>query len=379
VGLPIWCFLLCISRHNPDIVFFMKLIAALISLFLIIPAYAEPVLPQGFSLKPFAYIPNVRTMAGAPELGVIFAGTRDSSIYAVIDKNQDAQAEDVRLLHSDLNVPNGLAWKDGYLYVTEQHRLTRYNVGDKLPEKWPEPEVLYDGLPDKRWHGWRYSTFGPDGALYVSVGAPCNICWPRNLEGTILRFDPQTWMPTIFARGVRNSVGLDFNPITNELFFTDNGADNMGDDIPPDELNHAPRAGLHFGYPYFGGGQSRTSDFTEETPPFNQRPVQTYQAHVAPLGIEFYTGGRFPDHYKNGLFVNQHGSWNRSIPVGYRVSFHPVDAQGNIGKEEDFLSGFLSHDRHVSARPVDLEEWADGRMLISDDYEGIIYLLDYQE
>jgi len=351
-----------------------------LALFASLPSQAGGLnLPEGFSLRTFAHVPGARSLVGVPELGAIFVGTRDSALYVILDTDQNAQADKVKRLSNDLKVPNGLAWKDGFLYVAEQHRLVRFAIGNQIPDQLPPPEVLYTDFPDKRWHGWRYATFGPDGGLYVSIGVPCNICQPKSIEGTILRFEPDTWVPVVFAQGIRNSVGLAFDPISKDLFFTDNGADNMGDDVPPDELNRAPVGGLHFGYPYFGGGQTRTTEFLERTLPANRPPVHGFQAHVAPLGLEFYQGKRFPERYQNGVFVAQHGSWNRSTPVGYQVSFHPFDERGNLGAQEAFLTGWLSLEDHaVTGRPVDLEEWADGRLLISDDYEGVVYILDYQ-
>ena len=348
--------------------------------FFISPTWAEITLPKGFSLTTFAHVPDARSMAPAPELGVIFVGTRSNAIYAIHDKNRDGKAESVQRLQNNLNVPNGIAWKNGYLYVAEQHRLIRFHVGDSFPNKWPYPEILYSNFPDKSWHGWRYAAFGPDGGLYVSIGAPCNICSLRTIEGTIIRFEPQTWVPTVFAKGIRNSVGFDFDPINGNMIFTDNGADNMGDDIPADELNRAQIGGLHFGYPYYGGGNSRTREFKNEPIPLNRQPIHNFQAHVAPLGVRFYTGNRFPERYKNGVFVAQHGSWNRTKPVGYQISFLPFDHRGSaIIKEEAFLTGWLAENGDVSGRPVDLANWADGRLLISDDAADKIYILDYQE
>lgn len=337
-------------------------------------ARADITLPEGFRLNLFAEVPNARSMAVAPEQGVIFVGTRGHAVYAVWDKNLDGKAESVTRILSNLNVPNGLAWKDGYLYIAEQHQLVRYKFGE-----WKKPEVLYSDLPNKRWHGWRYAAFGPDGGLYVSIGAPCNICELAGLEGTIIRFEPQTWVPVIFAHGIRNSVGFDFDPINNDLIFTDNGADNMGDDIPADELNRAQLGGLHFGYPYYGGGQARTRDFLDQKIPPNRPPIHSFQAHVAPLGVHFYEGNRFPERYKEGVFVAQHGSWNRSVPVGYQISFLPFDERGKIVKEENFITGWLETDGDVTGRPVDIKTWADGRLLISDDSADAIYIVDYHK
>ena len=213
----------------------------------------------------------------------------------------------------------------------------------------------------------------------MAVGAPCNVCAVAGLEGTIQRFDPETWQPETYAAGVRNSVGLAFHPETGDLFFTDNGADMMGDDTPPDELNHAPIAGLHFGYPYFGGGKDRTFDFRNATPPNDARsPVIAFNAHVAALGIEFYRGTMFPKEYRTDAFVAQHGSWNRSVPDGYRIMRIRFDEKGlPIGKEI-FADGFLSEGRKLG-RPVDLETLPDGSLLISDDHTGAVYRITYRQ
>ncbi len=345
----------------------------LLFFFALSPADAEVTLPEGFVLKEFAKVPGARSMAPAPEKGIIFVGTRDESVYAVYDQNQDGKAETVKRILTNQNVPNGLAWKNDHLYVAEQHRLVRYKFGN-----WKNPEILYDDFPNKRWHGWRYAAFGPDGGLYVSIGAPCNICSLKGIEGTIVRFEPGTWVPVVFAHGVRNSVGFTFDPFNGDLIFTDNGADNMGDDVPPDELNRAQLGGLHFGYPYYGGGQARTREFQNSKLPDNRPPLYNFQAHVAPLGVHFYKGTRFPERYKNGVFVAQHGSWNRSIPVGYQISFLPFDHQGKVLNEENFVKGWLETVGDVTGRPVDIKTWADGRLLISDDAADLIYIVDYQ-
>ncbi|SCA55688.1 NHL repeat (fragment) [Candidatus Terasakiella magnetica] len=358
----------------------MKHLIFILSFFVFITkAHADITLPAGFSLTIFAEIPGARSLAPAPELGVLFVGSRGRSLYAILDQDQNGQAESTRLLSDNLKVPNGLAWKNGYLYVAEQHRLVRFKVGRHLPTQWPEPEILYENFPDKRWHGWRYAKFGPDGGLYVSIGAPCNICALKGLEGTIVRFETDSWVPVIFAKGVRNSVGFDFDPHNGDLIFTDNGADHMGDDVPPDELNRAQIGGLHFGYPYYGGGLARTDEFKNHRLPANRPPLHKFQAHVAPLGVHFYQAKRFPKRYQNGVFVAQHGSWNRRDPVGYQISFLPFDEKLQVLREENFLTGWLGKNGDVTGRPVDITQWADGRMLISDDARGRVYSVDYQE
>lgn len=344
------------------------------------PVFADMDMAPGFVLKKFASVPGARSLAVASELGAIFVGTRSNSIYAILDENKDGKADSVRLLSDKLNVPNGVAWKEGALYVAEQHRLTRYVIGNKLPHVWPEPEILYDGFPNKRWHGWRYMAFGPDGGLYVSIGAPCNVCMPSGYEGTILRFEPDIWIPVVFAKGIRNSVGFDFDLINGDMLFSDNGADHMGDDLPSDELNRAPLGGLHFGFPYFGGGSARTKDFKDLSVDLPHRsPAWEFQAHVAPLGVHLYRGDRFPKPYKDGVFVALHGSWNRTEPVGYQISFLAFDKKGVIKTEIPFIKGWLERDGEVLARPVDMAEWNDGQLLISDDEGDAVYIVDYHQ
>jgi glucose/arabinose dehydrogenase len=239
------------------------------------------------------------------------------------------------------------------------------------------PRVLFDGLPDKGWHGWRYAAFGRDGMLYVSVGAPCNVCSTQGLEGTIIRLDPAGGKPEVFARGVRNSVGMDFQPATGELYFTDNGADNMGDDVPPDELNHAPRAGLHFGFPYYGGGDAATSFLVGTRPPQPARmPVVRFGAHVAALGIHFYRGSMLPEEYRGDALVAHHGSWNRTVPDGYRIARVRFDDDGRATAWEPFAEGWLEGGA-AWGRPVDVKELGDGSVLVSDDRAGVLYRITY--
>ncbi len=334
-------------------------------------------LPDGFSIDVWARVPGARSLAVASETGTVFVGTRDERVFAVVDRDRDGTADDAFQIASGLKVPNGVAWRDGHLYIAEQHRLIRLPVGDLPPPGRLTGEVLFDGLPDRRWHGWRYAAFGPDGHLHLAVGAACNVCALVGHEGSILRFDPVTWTPEVFATGIRNSVGLDFHPTTGDLFFTDNGADWMGDDVPNDELNHAPEAGLHFGFPYFGGGVHRTDDFADQTPPAGTRaPVIAFNAHVAALGIRFYTGDRFPADYVNDAFVAQHGSWNRSEPDGYRVMRIRFDATGKPLSREVFADGWLI-DGEAWGRPVDVAQLWDGTLLVSDDASGTIYRIDY--
>jgi glucose/arabinose dehydrogenase len=335
-------------------------------------------LPPGFAIELFARVPGARSLAPAPELGLLFVGSRGDAIHAV-ELRPDGRAGAVRTALGGLNVPNGIAWRDGFLYVAEQHRLVRFRIrGPADLGAAAEPEVLYDRLPDKRWHGWRYAGFGPDGRLYVAVGAPCNVCRVSGLEGTIVRFAPEGGPPEVYARGVRNSVGLDFHPRTGELYFTDNGADFMGDDEPPDELNHAPQPGLHFGFPYFGGGRSRTAEFRDEPPPGpTVPPAVAFGAHVAALGLHFYRGARFPAEYRTDAFVAQHGSWNRTVPDGYRVVRVRMTPDGRALGHEPFAEGWLMPDGRRWGRPVDIKELPDGSLLVSDDHAGAVWRISY--
>ncbi len=350
-------------------------------------------LPPGFSIETYARIDGARSMAVVESLKTVFVGTRGSKVYAVLDADRDFKADRVITVLSGLKVPNGIAWKDGYLYVAEQHRIVRFKATDLSTLQRAKAEVLYANLPDDAWHGWRYTRFGPDGRLYISVGAPCNICRVKGYEGTIVRLRPTGGAPEIYASGVRNSVGFDFQPATGEMYFTDNGADNMGDDSPPDELNHAPKQGLWFGYPYFGGGSDRTPQFRGQKLPHTPTvPVIKFGAHVASLGIHFYRGGQFPAEYKNDAFVVQRGSWNRSVPDGYRLMRIRFDKKTHkaIGKEI-FAQGWLNSKGNPGGNPggntsgdfwgriVDVKELGDGSLLVSDNHADAVYRITYRQ
>jgi glucose/arabinose dehydrogenase len=328
-------------------------------------------LPSGFSIAVFANAPGARSIAVSQELKVVFVGSRDHAIYAIPFEN--AKAGKTVVLKSGLRVPHGVAWRDGYLYVGEQHRISRYR-GDTLEElARARPQTIFDDLTDVSWHGRRDLTFGPKGKLYVAAGSPCNICMPKGNQGVIIRMNPDGSNPVVFARGIRNSVGMDFQPKSGVLFFTDNGADQMGDDVPPEELNRAHKAGLHFGFPYFGGGDARTAEFMDANPPAGAlQPEQTFAAHVAPLGLHFYRGEMFPGDMKGDAFVAHHGSWNRTVPDGYRVARVVFDENGRARSSQPFAEGWLSW-----GRPADVSELPDGSLLVSDDRQGVIYRISY--
>ena len=339
--------------------------------------------PPGYAIEHFAQVPRARTLVPVPELGVIFVGQRGPQVHAIVDADQDMRPEKVVRIFDDLNVANGIDWKDGWLYIAEQHRISRWRARSLKELMSAQPEVLYDKLPDDPWHGWRYARFGPDGMLYVAIGAPCNICSLNGIEGSIIRLAPPGTRgpkaPEIFAYGVRNSVGFDFQPGSGDLFFTDNGADNMGDDVPPDEFNHAPRKGLWFGFPWFGGGTARTDEFADKSLPRpHTPPVVRFGAHVAALGISFYRGTMFPKDAVGDAFVAHHGSWNRTVPDGYRVARVRVDKKSGAAQSwEPFVTGFLRPDGSKWGRPVDVKELPDGSMLVSDDFRGAVYRITY--
>ncbi|MGE0448807.1 MAG: sorbosone dehydrogenase family protein [Vicinamibacterales bacterium] len=340
-------------------------------------------LPAGFTATVYAErVPGARSMALAPD-GTLFVGTRRGTVYAIQNRDGDHTADSVIELTTGLRTPNGVAFKDGSLYVAELNRIVRFD--DVLGAiksgntRGLTPKIVLDGLPSETAHGWKYLSFGPDGYLYYQIGAPCNICDRGDPFAAIWRVKPDGSGNEIVARGVRNSVGQAWHPETHELWFTDNGRDLLGDDKPNDELNRAPRSGLHFGYPYCHEGEIPDPEFGEGHPCSSyQGPAQKLGPHVAALGLEFYTGGMFPPEYKNRLFIAQHGSWNRTAqagPIGYRIMTATIEG-GRVVKYELFADGFLQG-RLAWGRPVDLLQTPDGALLVSDDTAGAIYRIAY--
>jgi len=335
-------------------------------------------LPPGFSIEVYAdIIPGAREMTRGPP-GVVFVGTRgEGKVYAVLDTNQDQNADRILTIASGLNSPNGVAYRNDSLYVAEVSRILRFDRISEEMENPSPPAIVRDDLPADQHHGWKFIAFGPGGRLYIPVGAPCNVCEgtdPRH--ATILSMNPDGSDLSIYARGVRNTVGFDWDPVTGDLWFTDNGRDLMGEDLPPDELNHAPVPGMHFGFPFCHGAGIPDPEFSQEgdctgyTPPAENLP-----AHVASLGIRFYTGAMFPEEYRNQIFIAEHGSWNRIVPTGYRISLVRLN-NGTPVSYEVFAEGWLEG-RAVSGRPVDLLVMPDGALLVSDDYAGKIYRIAY--
>lgn len=333
----------------------------------------------GFSMSVFAVVPGARSICLGTE-GTVFVGNlAKDKVYAVMDEDGDGYGERVYVVDSGLNMPNGVAFREGSLYVAEVSRILRYNQIESSLADPPEPEVVFDRLPSKKHHGWRFIGFGPDGKLYVSVGAPCNVCIPADpVYATIARMNPDGSGFEIFARGIRNSVGFDWDPRTRDLWFTDNGRDLMGDDLPNCELNHAPVKGMHFGFPYchqgdipdpvFGAGKN-CSAYTA--------PAALMGPHVAPLGIRFYTGSSFPPEFARRAFIALHGSWNRTKKIGYKVMMADI-YDNKVTGYTDFAAGWLRANGDVLGRPVDMAVRPDGSLLISDDKQGVIYRVRYE-
>jgi glucose/arabinose dehydrogenase len=336
-------------------------------------------LPPGFSIAVYAEgVENARQMARGPR-GTIFVGSRGAGkLWALTDVDGDQRAETVRLIDKDLDKPSGLEFRDAALYVGAVDRILRYDdIEDHLDQP-PEPVLVTDALPDKAHHGWKYLRIGPDDKLYIPVGVPCNVCDEEGF-GEIRRMNFDGSGMETYAKGLRNSVGLAFHPENGQLWFTGNGADRMGDDLPADELNHAPQAGMHFGFPYCHQGDLLDEKFGKgKTCEDYTPPVAKLNAHGAPLGLVFYTGGMFPDEYTNRLFITQHGSWNRSTKIGYRVLVLDVLPDGKVLSKKIFASGWLQNERSWG-RPNDVLVMPDGALLVSDDKANVIYRISYTQ
>jgi len=350
-------------------------------------AYAAPslegiTLPPGFQIEVWTdQVPFAREMAFGPK-GTVFVGSMRfgaapaDKVYAVRTVNGKRT---VTTLLSGLNNPNGVAVRNGSLYVGEVNRITRYDDIESHLDKPPKPVVITH-LPTEQHHGWRYIAFGPDDKLYVAIGAPCNVC-DKDAEGyaRILRMDPDGKNRETIAHGVRNSVGFAWQPGSKKLWFTDNGRDLLGDNVPDCELNRLDTVGAHYGFPFCHAGEVVDPEFgklgscAQAVP-----PAQKLGPHVAPLGIRFYTGSQFPAAYQNTAFIAQHGSWNRSTPIGYRIMQVKLDGD-RVTSYEPFLTGWLKPDGKVTGRPVDLQLMQDGSMLVSDDQEGAIYRISYKK
>ena len=351
-------------------------------------------LPDGFKIELYALVPDARDMAMAPQGTVLFVGTRKDKVWVVSDRDRDGVADEVKDFAPSVqfDVPNGMQFSDdGFLFIAERNQIRMFPAAEFFYEGpdvvavdvvakgqlIPEGEESYN-------HTARVIDIGPDGKLYVSLGQPYNVSPPEKQAlytetgiGSIIRMDRDGSNREVYTYGVRNSVGHDFHPVTGELWWTDNQVDGMGDDIPPGELNRQTEAGQHFGFPWYGGGMTRTNEYMDDTPPEGiVHPAVETTAHCADLGMVFYTGSQFPERYQNAIFSAQHGSWNRTEPCGARVMVTFIDADGNATMEP-FAEGWLNANKEYDGRPMSVEVMKDGSLLVSDDFAGAIYKISY--
>ena len=334
-------------------------------------------LPNGFHVSVYASgIKGARSMAWGSK-GTLFIGTLEAGNFYAVTKNKK-----VITLGTKRNMPNGVAFKDGALYLTEANQVLRYDHIEDHLNPLPKPVVINDHYPGNLHHGWKFTAFGPDGLLYIPIGAPCDSCEISDPFGSITRIDVKKKNQgendkEIIARGIRNTVGFDWHPLTHELWFTDNGRDMMGEDLPSDELNHLSKPGQNFGFPYCHQGDTldpilgKGKNCKDYTP-----PELKLGAHVASLGMRFYTGKQFPKAYQNQIFIAEHGSWNRSKKSGYRVVSVKLDETGHVKNQEVFLEGFMQDEKYWG-RPVDVINAPDGSLLVSDDEAGAVYQISY--
>jgi len=352
-------------------------------------------LPSGFKIDLYAIVPDARHMAVGPQGIAVFVGTRKSDAWVVTDRNKDRVADEVKRFAQslDLTIPNGPCFsKDGFLFIAEQNRVLMYPAAEFFYESpdvvavpivpqgklIPEDEESYN-------HTARVCRVGPDDKLYITLGQPFNVPPPEKADlyekygiGGIIRMNRDGSQREVYTYGVRNSVGMDFNPANGELWFTDNQVDGMGDDIPPGEINRQTAFGQHFGAPWYGGGSVRTNEYKNSEPPADiVFPVVETDAHAADLGMTFYSGKMFPAKYRGGIFSAQHGSWNRTTPVGARVMFTAVNEDGTVGETTVFADGWLNENGEYLGRPVDVAQLPDGSIIVSDDLVGAVYRISY--
>jgi glucose/arabinose dehydrogenase len=332
-------------------------------------------LPEGFKIEVYASgIANARSLQ-LGDKGTVFVGNRQlDKVYAIVDRNGQREA---KVIASGLDRPNGLAFHNGTLYITEGTKVSKLdNIEDNL-DNLPPLVVAYDDLPNHQSHGWRYTAIGPDRKLYINVGAPCNICIPPEENAQIRRINLDGSGVEVVARGVRNSVGFDWHPVTKELYFTDNGRDWLSEDLPEDELNRVTEVGQHFGFPYCHQGT-----FTDREVGWGRscdefvKPVALLGPHTAALGMRFYTGRMFPAAYRHAIFIARHGSWNKTQKIGGDVVVAKLDEDGTVKSIEPFLTGFIQNNAYIG-RPVDVQVMKDGSLLVSDDYAGAVYRVTY--
>jgi glucose/arabinose dehydrogenase len=353
-------------------------------------------MPAGFKIGLYAIVPDARHMAVGPQGIVTIVGTRKTKVWSVTDRDKDRVADEVKDFAPsiDFTIPNGPCFsKDGMLYIAERNRVLVFPAAEFFYES---PDVAaFKVVPEGKLipkseesynHTARVCTVGPDGKLYITLGQPFNVPPKEKMDlynewglGGIIRLNTDGTGREVYTRGVRNSVGLDFNPANGELWFTDNQVDGMGDDIPPGELNRQTQAGQNFGFPWYGGGSVRTNEYKDSEPPADVvMPAVEMVAHAADLGMTFYTGTQFPSKYRGGIFSAQHGSWNRTVPVGARVMFTPINEDGSAGESVPFAEGWKTENGEYLGRPVDVVQLPDGSIIVSDDLVGAIYRIWYE-
>jgi glucose/arabinose dehydrogenase len=361
----------------------MRVLFALLLALVVAPARAAPsldklVLPAGFHVTLYSdQVPQARELALGAR-GTVFVGSMDAGkVYALTDADHDGRAEKVRVVASGLQLPVGVAFHKGDLYVSAVSRIVVLRDIENHLDDPPAPAVVYDKFPTETHHGWKFIAFGPDGKLYVPIGAPCNLCDKGKAYAKLTRMNPDGTGLEDVAYGIRNTVGFDWQPTTGKLWFTDNGRDLLGDDVPGDELNRLDRVGEHFGYPYCHQGNLADPQFGAGHPCKDYvPPALTLGAHVAALGMRFYTGKQFPARYRGAIFVAEHGSWNRTRKSGYRVM--TVRLQGDRAvSHEPFITGFKQGEQ-VWGRPADVQPLPDGSLLVSDDLAGAVYRVTYR-
>jgi glucose/arabinose dehydrogenase len=377
-----------VAKHTLKIIFSLVLGVAFAAQAKIIPqkepklALDKITLPPGFKISLFAVAPGARELAVSPS-GTVFVGTqggfgKGGNVYRIKVAKDGEKAESVEVLSDEFDSPNGVAFKDGKLYVADISAITEISDPEAQIGKTLKTRILAQSFPKDKHHGWKFIRFGPDGKLYVPVGAPCNICDPKTDYARIFRLDVNGKDKEEVAQGIRNTVGFDWHPTSKELWFTDNGRDWMGDDTPPDEINRVTKIGQNFGFPYCHGKNIPDKEFTGKNCGKDFTPPEfELRAHVASLGMRFYTGEQFPIEYKHQIFYAEHGSWNRAKPQGYRVAVATL--KGNeVVKVEGFAEGWLQNGNDWG-RPVDIEMYKDGSLLVSDDKAGVIYRISYSK
>ena len=331
--------------------------------------------PKGFKIEVYASgIANARSLR-LGDKGTVFLSTRLlDKVYAVVERNGKREA---KVIASGMDRPNGLAFHNGTLYIAEGTKISKLEKIEDNLDNPPQPVVIYDDLPNQQTHGWRFIAIGPDNKLYINVGAPCNICIPPEENAQIRRINLDGSGAEVFARGVRNSVGFDWHPVTKEFYFTDNGRDWLSEDLPEDELNRATKVGQHFGFPYCHQGT-----FTDREVGWGRscdefvKPVALLGPHSAALGMRFYMGRMFPAAYQNVIFIARHGSWNRTKKIGGDVVIAKLNKDGTVKSIEPFLTGFIQNNEY-SGRPVDVQVMKDGSLLVSDDHAGAVYRVSF--